>query len=291
MNKPEKYLQTFLQYLTVERNYSPHTIRAYGRGLHEYLTFSSSSELAFSDYRNIRKYFLFLKQKGNDNATLARKASSIRSFFSYLNKTGLLVSNLPDLIEAPKKEKKLPKVLNSSIMRSFLELGDNDEAGLRDRSIIQLLFATGIRVSELTGLNIGDVNFARMELRVLGKGSKQRIVPVAEKALNTLNAYLEYRKPLLQGTPVFVKKDGNRISTDCVRRIVKKWAGYLGISEGVSPHTLRHTFATKLLEAGADLRSVQELLGHVDLTTTQMYTHLSKLKLKSVYDAAHPRAR
>lgn len=286
-----QYLDSFLNFLTIERNYSQHTVRAYKKDLSEFLEYISGPEFDFTDYRNIRRYFLFLKQKGNQNSTISRKASSIRSFYKYLNRTGKKKSNLFALIEAPKKEKKLPHVLNLSFMNSLMVLGGDDEAGMRDRAVIQLLFATGIRVGELAGLSIEDVNFTRKEIKVLGKGLKERILPVAEQALDSLGDYLNTRQTLIQNSPLFCKKSGDRISTDCVRRIIKKWAKHFGLSDGVSPHTLRHTFATRILEAGADLRSVQELLGHVDLTTTQMYTHLNKQKLKSVYNTTHPRAR
>lgn len=303
----KKELGSFLDHLALERNYSRHTIRAYKKDLEQYLNYVMDSRFHGNDtkegrddtqkgpnqeYLAVRRFILMLKQKGNTNSTIARKISAIRSYYSYLNKTKGIKSNLPSLIETPKKEKNLPRIIPDSILKTLMDFEETgDEMTIRDKAVLQLFFASGIRVSELAALNYGNINFARKEIKVAGKGSKQRIVPVAASTLKTINLYLSFRRQLLTNSPLFLKRDGDRISTDCARRIVKKAVKPLGMYKGVSPHTLRHTFATKLLERGADLRSVQELLGHVDLSTTQIYTHLSRVKLKSIYDASHPRAK
>lgn len=289
-----KAASSFIDYISSEKRYSEHTVRAYSTDLREFLNYSKKivdETPGVKPHQLVRRYIGYLNLKGNCNSTISRKVASARSFIRHSFRDGYIENDISDLIGAPKKAKILPKTLKLRTIRELLDLTELDANSLRDRTIIQLLYASGLRVSELTGLKYSSVDYSKREIKVMGKGRKERVVPVDEGTLNLLRRYAGANSGKSKaGSFFFLKKDGTPVSTDSVRRVIKKYARPLGMAEGVSPHTLRHSFATHLLESGADLRSVQELLGHVDLSTTQLYTHLGKAKLKEVYKLTHPRA-
>ncbi len=285
----DKYIEKFIRYLEIEKNYSKHTILNYHLDLEAFRLFLGESDLEKVDYLALRKYLAALKERKLVARTVARRLSSLRSFFKFLVREGFLKNNPILAISSPKQDKHLPSFLTEEEVSRLIESAfTDDERGRRDRAILEMFYSTGMRISELVGLSIPDVDFFSCVVKVLGKGRRERIVPIGDKALAALRAYLENRKK--QTDVLFLNKNNTRISDRGVRNIVKKYIRICGIPQGVSAHTLRHSFATHLLNRGADLRSVQELLGHVNLSTTQIYTHLTTDRLKSVYDKAHPRA-
>jgi tyrosine recombinase XerC len=285
----ERHIEKFMRYLEIERNYSPHTILNYKLDLCEFKVFLKDAIIENTDYLLIRKYLAALKEKTLKSKTVARKLSSLRSFFKFLTREGYIKTNPLLSVSSPKLEKYLPSFLTEDEVSRLIESSfPNNEMGKRDRSILETFYSTGIRIGELVGLNIEDTDFISGIVKVRGKGKKERMVPIGEKAIQALRAYLDSRKN--QSSAIFLNLKGSRITDRGVRNIVKKYLVIAGIREGISAHTLRHSFATHLLNRGADLRSVQELLGHASLSTTQIYTHLTTDKLKSVYDKAHPRA-
>jgi integrase/recombinase XerC len=245
------------------------------------------------DRMAIRKYLSFLHRK-NRKSSIARKLSTLRSFFKYLVREQIISTNPAKPVSTPKVEKRLPTVLSVDEAFRLVESPSKEdrsiEAELRDRAFMELLYSSGIRVSELVGLNLNRVDLDLGIVKVLGKGRKERIVPVGAKAVEALKAYLEIRGALEDESPLFINLRGGRLTARSVARFVKKYARNSGIFRKIGPHSLRHTFATHLLDAGADLREIQEMLGHVSLSTTQRYTHLSLDKLMEVYDRAHPRS-
>ena len=291
-------LKQFLVYLEGARDASPHTLRNYGADLREFFSFLNGKSLDQVDTLVIRSFLAHLKSRNHSKATLSRKLSSLRSFFKYLARENHLRSNPVLGISTPKREKKLPQFLDLSEVTHLLEAPTGTTwEGKRDRSILETLYSSGIRVSELVGLNRGDADLLSSLLKIRGKGKKERIVPVGEKAIQALRDYLESlpaslrKKSEGQETPVFLNRSGSRLTDRSVRRLIVKYARRVSLKEGISPHTLRHTFATHLLDRGADLRSVQELLGHANLSTTQIYTHVTTRRLQEAYSQAHPRAQ
>jgi integrase/recombinase XerC len=299
----------FIHYLTVEKNASPHTCRCYQGDLEGFEDFlknsgmvlTSSGEVEWEkvDRIAIRKYLSFLHRK-NKKSSMARKISTLRSFFRYLNREQMIGSNPAKSISTPKVEKTLPTTLTVDeafrLMESPKNLSEKcptavrADKRLRDRAILELLYSSGLRVSELVGLNSNQIDLDLGIVRVMGKGRKERIVPVGIKAVESLNAYLDERGMAKEGDPLFVNSLGGRLTARSVGRLIKKYSRHSGIFRKVSPHSLRHTFATHLLDAGADIREIQEMLGHSSLSTTQRYTHVSMGKLMEVYDKAHPRS-
>jgi integrase/recombinase XerC len=248
------------------------------------------------DANEARAYLAFLNDKGYSKATIARKLATLRSFYKFLVKTNRRDSNPLTAIRTPKQEKKLPRFLEFEEVKRLLETPPTDSwLGSRDRAILETLYSTGIRVSELVGLNMDDIDFLGEVIHIRGKGKKERITPISSSALQAIQHYMEYRNKRAQNNShfdskvLFVNKHGQRLSTRSVRRKMDKYLKAAGLDPAISPHTLRHSFATHMLNNGADLRSVQELLGHQSLSTTQVYTHLTTKKLKEVYDNAHPR--
>jgi len=288
----EKYIDKFIRYLEIEKNYSPHTILNYKLDLADFAKFISESSIEKVDYLMLRKYLAVLKEKNLGSRSVGRRLSALRSFFKFLTREGLIKTNPILMLSSPKLDKHLPQFLTEDetvkLIESAFAKNASDESGLRDRAILETFYSTGIRISELVGLSLDDVDFIGCTAKVYGKGKKERIVPIGDVALKTIQKYLEIRKKQIEA--VFLNRSGKRITTRGVRGIVGKYIKIAGIRHGVSPHTLRHSFATHLLNRGADLRTVQELLGHVNLSTTQIYTHLTTDKLKSVYDKAHPHA-
>lgn len=289
----ERYIDKFLNYLKVEKDASVHTLINYSVDLKELSQFITDKELKNVDVLDIRKFLVSLRQKGFKKVTIARKMACLRSFFKFLCREGHLKLNPMVGLVGPKPEKKLPIFLSEDDMTKLLETPDiKDPAGLRDKAILETLYSTGVRVSELVGLNVEHIDFIAGVIRVYGKGKKERLAPIGDKALRIIKSYIQKRDKTGNRTTkvLFLNKDGRRLTDRSVRNIIDKYIKIASVRTDISPHSLRHSFATHLLNRGADLRSVQELLGHSNLSTTTIYTHLSTEKLKSVYDKTHPRA-
>ena len=288
----KREIENYINYLRFERNYSPNTLRSYSRDLMDFYKYCKEKELDFTNKRNIRSYIQFIAQKNYKNSTFVRKVISLRSFFEYLLTFEKINEDLTVFIPTPKAEKKLPQFLSvDEVMKLLNSPSLDDLIGIRDRAIIETLYATGIRVSELVGMNEEDINWNYGEIRVFGKRAKERIVIVGEETLKILQLYKDHVRPKLLKKPekaFFLNAKGGRISDRAIRMIIKKYTK--DFNKKVSPHTLRHTFATHLLEGGADLRYVQELLGHVRISTTQIYTHLTSEQIRKTYTLSHPRA-
>jgi tyrosine recombinase XerC len=284
-----RYLEKFISYLEVEKNSSPHTILNYRIDLEDCVRFADSTPVEKIDYLLLRRFLAHLRAKNFKPRTLARKLSALRSFFRFLLREGLVTHNPAELLLTPKLDRTLPKFLSEDETVLFIEAPDRGtDAGRRDRAILETLYSAGIRVSELVGLNVEDADIVGNIIKVRGKGRKERLVPIGNKAAAALRDYLSRRRH--QSRAVYLNKSGTRLSDRGVRDIVNKHMLKAALTQHISPHVLRHSFATHLLNRGADLRSVQELLGHVNLSTTQIYTHVSTERLKKVYDRAHPRA-
>lgn len=253
--------------------------------------------IAAGSAETIRTFLAHLGEQSYSSATLARKIATLRSFYKWADKRGVAMGNPMTIIRTPRQAKRLPKAITiEQIERLLAAPGEADVLGRRDRAMLETLYSTGIRVSELVGLQVQDLDLAGEALRVRGKGSKERIVPLGSHAIGAIQRYIEMLKtdPKFAGRdagPLFVNKHGGRLSSRSVRRKLDKYLKAVGLDPTISPHTLRHSFATHLLDNGADLRSVQELLGHQSLSTTQVYTHLSTQRITSAYNQAHPRAQ
>jgi integrase/recombinase XerC len=323
-------VEQFLNYLKYEKRFSEHTAKCYGADLAqfgEFLLGSSEGEgtpadgapldreqggtatavatqtehkvdqlLLGADINEARSYLAHLNEKAYSKATIARKLATLRSFYKFLVKTGRCAANPLSAVRTPKQEKKLPRFLEYEEVKRLLETPPVETwLGARDRAILETLYSTGIRVSELVGLNMDDIDFLGEVVHIRGKGKKERVTPISSSALQAIQHYMEFRNKRAQSNGnfdskvLFVNKHGQRLSTRSVRRKMDKYLKMAGLDPAISPHTLRHSFATHMLNNGADLRSVQELLGHQSLSTTQVYTHLTTRKLKDVYDNAHPR--
>jgi len=331
-NHPEQpaLIIQFVDYLRNERHFSPYTARCYGADLRQYVEFLTSSDapetlghavameldgptdavpanigdrLKAADPMLVRAFLSHLDQFGYSPATTARKIATLRSFYKWMNKRAIIETNPMLLIRTPKQTKRLPKAITVEQVEQLLSAPDNRETlGARDRAILETLYSTGVRVSELVDLNRNDLDHPGQTMHIRGKGKKERIVPLGSHAMAAIRHYLTLLEPdarfgeLRQmsmssnAIPLFVNKNGGRLSSRSVRRKLDKYLKEAGLDPAISPHTLRHSFATHLLDNGADLRSVQELLGHQSLSTTQIYTHLSSMRLRTAYDDAHPRA-
>ena len=245
---------------------------------------------------DVRNYLQFMRENNYSKATMARKLATLRSFFKFCNRRSMTTNNPMITIRTPKQDKRLPKFMSEDQIVKLLQTPrDTDILGARDKAMLECMYSTGIRVSELVGLNLDDVDFAGAVMRVRGKGRKERLAPMGQTALVALQKYIAMRGSMVKdavptAVALFINKHGQRLSTRSVRRKLDKYLIEAGLDPDISPHTLRHSFATHMLNHGADLRSVQELLGHQSLSTTQIYTHLSTSRIKEVYDAAHPRA-
>jgi integrase/recombinase XerC len=330
MSSNSRLIDQFVNYLRYERHFSPYTGRCYEADLRQYLqhltdgnghgqvdaassdsgqavsapdaTARLDQRIAAADAMVIRTFLTHLDSFGYSAATIARKIATLRSFYKWMHKQGQAPSNPMTLIRTPKQGKRLPKAIGVEQVDKLLSMPDNrDTLGARDRAILETLYSTGVRVSELVDLNRGDIDMADQMLRVRGKGRKERLVPLGTHALSAIRHYLTllepdprfaamHQAPNASELPLFVNKNGSRLSSRSVRRKLDKYLSMSGLDASISPHTLRHSFATHLLENGADLRSVQELLGHQSLSTTQIYTHLSSSRMRDAYAHAHPRA-
>jgi integrase/recombinase XerC len=295
------HLEEFLRYLRVERQMSPHTLRNYRVDLTQFLEFCAGHRegltVAQVSYQDLRAFLAATLQK-NRKTTVARKLSALRTYFKYLQRLGVVSQNPAKLAPSPKLDKVLPHYLSvDEAFHLLAEPKDDDFGACRDRAILEVFYGGGLRLSELAGLNLKDVDLTGGVLRVWGKGSKERLAFLGEPAKGALTAYLPLRQRWLaqQGTgeetALFVNSRGGRLSTRGVARVVAKWVRLSGLSPGLTPHGLRHSFATHLLEGQADLRAVQELLGHASISTTGRYTHLNLDYLMEEYDKAHPRSK
>ncbi|HEX4948259.1 MAG TPA: tyrosine recombinase XerC [Blastocatellia bacterium] len=304
----QNYIDDFLKHLKYERNLSEHTLRNYESDMEQFYDFIAPAnsegerrvvDIHALDNLTIREYMASLYEKKKKKSSIHRKVACLRTFFRFLCREGVLEKNPAMLVSSPRVERNLPNHLSIEQMIKFIETPETDTVlGKRDRAILELLYASGVRVSELVGLNLTDIDFNNQTLRVKGKGRKERMVPFGSHAKAALEAYLGVRGELLvEADPderdpnaVFMNYQGTRITTRSVGRMLDKYCKQCAEIHHVSPHALRHSFATHLLDAGADLRTIQELLGHARLTTTQQYTHVSTDKLMEVYDKAHPKA-
>lgn len=290
----------FLQYLLVERNASDLTIKSYREDLTALAAYLGQSrgnsppppgEISVLD---LRGYVASLHEAGYARTTIARRLASLRSFFRFGQREGWTKTNPAKPLRNPRKPRNLPHFLSAEDIGRLLQSPPTDApAGLRDRAILETLYSAGLRVSELAGLNDSDLDFAGMLLRIRGKGRRERLSPLGSYAARALQRWLRVRKlsPRETSTPVFVNKSGRRLTTRSIARMLEKYLKLTGLDQRTTPHSLRHSFATHLLDQGADIRSVQELLGHKSLVTTQIYTHVSTTRLRDVYEKAHPRAK
>jgi len=295
-------IERFLLHIKSQLNFSRHTVRAYAADLAEFAAYAGAEGAEFPggfDRHLMRAYMAMLQEKKNSRNTVIRKVSSLRSFIRWLISEGKLESDPFALLRAPKKEKRLPRFLTEGEVRKLYDYnapgaapaGERRPLAPRDYALLTLLYSAGLRRSEVSGLNIGDVDFYSGFARVMGKGSKERLVPVGDKALEALRAYLASRpEGRAPARPLFLNARGGRLSGHGLALIVRKLARQARFARSLNPHALRHSFATHLLDHGCDLRSVQEMLGHKNLETTQIYTHVSLERLKEVYDKAHPRS-
>jgi integrase/recombinase XerC len=291
---PEQ-IAVFCRYLDTERNVSPHTLAAYRRDLEQLTVFvagetGGAAGVGDVDHLLLRRYLALLGKRAK-KSSIGRKLAAIRSFFRFLVRHGVVAKNPAELISTPKKENRLPFHLDIDQVTTLVEAPQGDEKyALRDRAILEMLYSCGLRVSELTGLAIGDLDLSGGMVRVLGKGGKERIVPVGSRAIDAIRGYLQERGELGGSGALFLNTRGQRINRRSVARIVDAHVLRIAAFKRISPHILRHTFATHMLEGGADLRAIQELLGHASLSTTQKYTHVGIDRLMEVYDKAHPKA-
>lgn len=298
-----KYTEEFLGYLRDQRNYSPHTIRNYRIDLKDFISFLLSEyermKLIDIDHFIVRHYLSYLSEERQlKKRTINRKLSSLKRFFKYLIASGIVENNPVSVIIRPKNPQRLPKYLDEKEMAELLDsIVKDDFLSIRNRAMLELLYSTGIRVSELVGMKIGSYDSISEIIKVLGKGSKERIIPVGSIAGKWIERYMEYASGKFKtfsvsnkGHALFLTKSGKQISARSIRRIIKEVLKKISLKKDVTPHIFRHSFATHMLNRGADLRSVQELLGHVSLSTTQIYTHLTIKRLKQIYKENHPRS-
>jgi len=289
----ERYIQKFMTYLKIEKNASQHTITNYQIDLKEFDGSIKEKALEKISHVDVRLFLARMKEKSFSKRSVARKMACLRSFFRFLCREGYIKANPAAGLQTPKLEKRLPIFLDADQVVKLIESPDmSDVYGVRDRAILETLYSSGIRVSELVSLNRDRVDFISGVLKVYGKGKKERLAPVGDRALKAMRNYLEKlgSSSIKDKKAVFVNKSGRRMSDRAVRRVIDKYIRKTSLSEKISPHSLRHSFATHLLDRGADLRSVQELLGHANLSSTQIYTHVTTERLKSIYEKVHPRA-
>lgn len=296
-----QYLSDFRLYLEVERNLSKHTVRAYTSDLISFLIRLGDTNPTDIDYQKIKEYLVFIQKFNYSKTTVARKIAAIRTFYKFLYRERLVESNPTLSVHSPKRSKNLPKFLTPHEVENILNnVQTTTPQGYRNKVMLETLWATGMRVSELSGLNFGDLNLDNNEIRVFGKGAKERIVLISSRAKELMESYIKLARPMIdkerknpiinESTPLFINKTGFRIHPQTVRKAIKEVISGIQLPKHVTPHVFRHSFATKLLENGADLRIVQELLGHSSISNTQIYTHVSTQRLQEVYGKTHPRA-
>ena len=294
-------LEDFKSYIIAEKNFSQHTAKAYCSDILSFLVWMDDESCEEVNFSKIRDYIHFIQKFNYKKTTVARKIASLRTFYKYLYREQKIDSNPAMNLNNPKRPKSLPKFLTPDEVEQILYNTKNETpAGYRNRTILELLWATGMRISELSGLNFGDLNLEHNEIRVFGKGSKERIILVTDRAKSFLERYIETARALIpkgfpvppqdEDSPVFINNTGYRLQTRTVRNVINEVVEKINLPKHVTPHVFRHSFATHLIENGADLRIVQELLGHASISNTQIYTHVSTQHLKEVYNQAHPRA-
>lgn len=296
-----EFIKNFKSYIIVEKNFSEHTARAYESDVMAFLIWLGDEAFENVNYDKIREYLRFVNKYNYKKTTLSRKISALKTFYKYLCREQIVSTSPLNAISAPKKEKNLPKFLTKDEIEQILNSMDiSTPVGFRNRTIFEVLWATGMRVSELSGLNIENLDLSSNEIRVFGKGAKERIVLISERARNYLERYINTARKLVakgfnlqddgEASPVFVNNTGYRLSTRTIRNVVNSTVEKLELPKKVTPHIFRHSFATYLIENGADLRVVQELLGHASISNTQIYTHISTKHLTETYEKTHPRA-
>lgn len=319
MSEIASLVQQFINFLRAEKHFSPHTSKCYAADLQQFCAYlcgqlgdaeinsrepiilrmageEVNRKLLAVDTDVVREFLAMLRERNYCKSTVARKLATLRSFFKFLMKRQYVVTNPVASIRTPKQDKRLPTVLEVDQIEKLLSNPDTTTLlGARDRAMLEVLYSTGMRVSELIALNVGDVDLHQSVVKVAGKGKKQRVIPLGPRAVQTILHFLDLRRgdprnPAFDTDALFINKHGQRLSTRSVRRKLDKYLLEAGLDLSVSPHTLRHSFATHMLRRGADLRSVQEMLGHQSLSTTQVYTHLSGETVREKYDEAHPRA-
>ncbi len=292
--KENLYIKEFISFLKDIRNLSKNTIFNYNKDLKDFSFYTQKEGILNIAPKDIEKYVEHLKKRGYSNRTINRKLSSIRGFYRFLEEKGTIETNPTINLYSPKLDKRLPDFLYEEEVKRLLDYKDEkDKYDLRDSAIMEFMYATGMRLREIEGLSIKDIDFSSQTVRVRGKGGKIRILPISNIALRKLTAYFEERKRkgerFSMDTPLFLNRQGKRLTARSISRIVKKRAKKTGFFKNIHPHMFRHSFATHLLNGGADLRVVQELLGHSSLSTTQIYTHITKTRLREIYDKTHPR--
>lgn len=296
-NKYNTYLNNFISYLTDNKRYSPYTITSYKKDTYDYLEFlkKNNIDIKNSNYKIVEEYSKYLYKKKLSKRSIARKYSSIRTFYNYLEKNNILENNIFNLLENPKKEEKLPRFINEYELDKMFEIPDNSPKGQRDRLILELLYGTGVRVSELVNIKINDIDFNNNSIKIRGKGNKDRYVFYGKYCKEAINNYIKNgRISLLNGQTcdyLLLNRFGKNISVVSIRKILNEIINKCSLDIKISPHVLRHTFATHLLNEGADIMHVKELLGHSSLSTTSIYTHVTNEKIKEVYYKTHPRAK
>jgi site-specific recombinase XerD len=299
--KDKELIDGFKTYLNVERNFSAHTIYGYCSDIVSYVLWLDNLDCTKVDFNKLREYLHFIQRFEYKKSTIARKTASIRTFYKYLYRERYIDSNPSISLSSPKKPKSLPKFLTTEEVEKILNNVKIDTpAGFRNRVILELLWATGMRVSELSNINFGDLNLEENEIKVFGKGSKERIVLISDRAKQYLEQYIKTARKLLapgyeigeitEKSPLFINSTAYRLQNKTIRNVIHDVVEKIELPKRVTPHVFRHSFATHLIENGADLRVVQELLGHVGISNTQIYTHISMKHMQEVYDSAHPHA-
>jgi tyrosine recombinase XerC len=291
----EQYLGKYREYISTVRNRSQHTVVNYSKDILDFIIVFKDKDGNTISRQDIRSYMGKLRTSGLSRKSMARKLSAIRSFFNYLENNNVVDANPTELVGSPKQEKHIPSFLTYDEIATLLDsIGSSDFAEMRNRAVFELMYSTGCRVSEAAGLKLADVNLSANMIKVMGKGSKERILPFGNKAKEVLSSYMEERRSVLAALgktyeeSFFINRSGSGISDRGIRKVLEGLVLKLSMTKKVSPHTIRHSFATHLLNNGCDIRSVQELLGHASLNTTQIYTHVTKERLKDVYRHSHP---
>ncbi|MTI70212.1 MAG: site-specific tyrosine recombinase XerD [Firmicutes bacterium] len=291
------HIESFITYLKEDRELSNNTIESYRRDLNQFNSFltENNNKVINANKTIIITYLMYLKRKGRATSTVSRSLASIRSFYQYLLNENLIKKDPTINLKSPKQEKKLPEILTPKEVEILLDQpNSNDAKGVRDRAMLELLYAAGVRVSELVALDIGDINLKMGFISCSKDTSNERVIPIGSVSIKTLSLYIkEYREKFVKQkdeNALFVNYYGTRLSRQGFWKIIKNYTTKVNINKKITPHTLRHSFAVHLLQNGADLKSVQEMLGHSDISTTQIYTHINKNRIKKVYEKAHPRA-
>lgn len=291
----EDYINDYLDFLLIDKKYSSNTIGSYKSDLNKFKSFIKNKNVDQINHDDLNAYLKFLYKDNISARSLARNISSLRSFYKYLTIEKIVKNNPLELIDLPKVSKKLPKVLNESDIEKLLNFQLKDHYSYRNKAILELMYATGLRVTELINIKMSDLDITNSIIRTMGKGSKERIIPIGDYALHYISLYInEYRHSFIKKSYsdyLFLNSRGDKLTRQAIFKILRKIAIEVNIKSDFSPHTLRHSFASHLLKYGADLRSIQELLGHSDISTTQIYTHISNEKLKDNYDSFHPHSK